>query len=251
MQSKLATSSIKDDIFETIKTLFFAFLIAGILRVIVFQPFNIPSASMVPTLLVGDFLYVSKYAYGWSHHSLPFSPEIFKGRIFGAEPKRGDVIVFKIPSDNRTDYIKRLIGLPGDRIQVIHSEVYINGEKLRREKVDEIIDVNGRGFPDHVIRYRETLPNGVSYITYGHEEDGPLGNTGIYIVPEGHYFMMGDNRDNSLDSRVSSPVGFVPYENLVGRAELIFYSTASDSSVLAIWDWIPATRLERIGNLLR
>jgi len=239
---------------EMIKTLVFAMLIALCARSLVFQPFNIPSASMVPTLLVGDYLYVSKFAYGFSKHSFPFSPPLFDGRIWGAEPKRGDVIVFKIPKDNSTDFIKRLVGLPGDHIQVIHSEVYVNGEKLKREKIDEIVEVNARGYPDKVVRYRETMPNGASYIVYNHAEDGPLGNTEIFVVPEGHYFMMGDNRDNSLDSRVqlpNGPVGMVPFENLIGRAELIWYSTASDSPIYALWDWLPATRLSRIGTLLR
>jgi len=249
-----AVEAREETLWEFIKTLIYAFLFAMVIRMLVFQPFNIPSASMVPTLLIGDYLYVSKYAYGFSQHSAPFSPPLFDGRIWAAEPKRGDVIVFKIPKDNRTDYIKRLIGLPGDRIQVVHSEVFINGEKIKREKIDEVVEINSNGFPDHAIRYRETMPDGVSYITYGHAEDGPLGNTDVYVVPEGHYFFMGDNRDNSLDSRVPTPigpVGFVPFENLVGRAEMIFYSTESESPMWAFWDWIPATRFDRIGTFLR
>ncbi len=251
---KQDSGSQENSFLELIKTLLFAGLIALTARVLIFQPFNIPSASMVPTLLVGDYLYVSKFAYGFSKHSIPFSPPLFSGRVWSADPKRGDVVVFKIPKDNSTDYIKRLIGLPGDRIQVVHGEIILNGEKIKREKIDEIVEVNGRGYPDRVIRYRETMPNGVSYIVYNHAEDGALSNTDIYVVPEGHYFMMGDNRDNSLDSRVllpNGPVGFVPFENFVGRAELIWYSTSSDSPIWAVWDWIPATRLSRIGQLLR
>jgi len=226
---------------ETIKIVIQALLLALIVRTFLFQPFNIPSGSMKETLLIGDYLFVSKYAYGYSRYSFPFGPDLFDGRIWAAEPKRGDVVVFKLPRDNSTDYIKRVIGLPGDQIQVQEGVLYINGKEVQHEKVGEWVDDDG-------VRYdqiRETLPNGVSYLTLdrGH---GSLDNTQVYEVPEGHYFMMGDNRDNSTDSRVLGAVGYVPFENLVGRAEVIFFSVEDGAKAWEFWRWPWTVRWDRM-----
>lgn len=231
---------------ENLRTVGYALLIALFVRAFLFQPFNIPSGSMLPTLLIGDYLFVSKYAYGFSRHSLPFSPPIFEGRIFESEPKRGDVIVFKVPTDNRTDFIKRLIGLPGDEIQMKDGVLYINGEAVKKERVDDFIKRDPRGNTIREPRYRETLPNGVSYVVLDLDRAGRRDNTGIYKVPPGHYFMMGDNRDNSSDSREPSVVGFVPAENLVGRAEIIFFSTDGSARLWEVWRWFLAIRWDRI-----
>lgn len=214
----------KDGIGDIIRTVVYAVLIAVAFRALAFQPFNIPSQSMVPTLLVGDYLFVSKYSYGYSRHSLPFSPNIFSGRIFETRPARGDVAVFKTPEDNRTDYIKRIVGLPGDRIQTRDGVLYINDKAVKRELVGRPIYYKGPTLqPVKVTEYREILPNGKSYSTYDESNYPMADNAGVYTVPAGHYFMMGDNRDNSSDSRFGA-VGFVPAENLVGRAEILFFS---------------------------
>jgi signal peptidase I len=227
---------------ETVKIVIQALLLALIVRTFLFQPFNIPSGSMKSTLLVGDYLFVSKYAYGYSRYSFPFGPDIFSGRIWAGEPERGDVVVFKLPRDNSTDYIKRVIGFPGDEIQVIHSVLYINGKPVEREKLDEWSDDDGVRYD----RYRETLPNGVTYLTLDRDVDGPEDNTQVYEVPEGHFFMMGDNRDNSTDSRVLSAVGYVPFENLVGRAEVIFFSVEEGNAAWQFWKWPWTVRWDRM-----
>ena len=239
---------------EVIRTVIYAVIIALGIRTIAFEPFNIPSKSMEPTLLVGDYLFVSKYAYGYSRYSLPLSPPLFKGRIFESPVTRGDVAVFKWPYDNRTDYIKRIVGLPGDRIQVRNGILYINGDEVKRERVDDFIEKLDDGSIRRVTRYRETLPNGVSYMVLDRQPDNPLDDTQVYIVPAGHYFAMGDNRDNSADSRIpTSPagVGFVPAENLVGRAEVLFFSTNGSAKLLEPWTWPGATRWSRIFTSLR
>jgi len=235
---------------ETIKVIVQALLIAVVVRTFLFQPFNIPSGSLIPTLLVGDYLFVSKYSYGYSKYSFPFSPPLFSGRIWASEPKRGDIAVFKLPSDNSTDYIKRVIGLPNDKIQMIDGILYINGEPVKKEKLSTAEVPAGAGYRDRSTQYRETLSNGVTYTIqeldiYGNR----LGrNTAVYQVPAGHYFMMGDNRDNSLDSRVPSPqgVGFVPYENFVGRAEIIFFSMREDGAAWRVWEWPWTVRWNRL-----
>jgi signal peptidase I len=239
----------KDDrLVESGRVVLQALLIALGVQTLLFQPFSIPSGSMKATLLVGDSLFVSKYSYGYSHYSLPLSPPLFSGRIFGAGPQRGDVAVFRLPKDDSTDYIKRVIGLPGDRIQMIDGLLHINGVPVKRERVADFIDDEDAG---RVRRWRETLPNGVSYETLDLEDDGLLDNTEEYLVPPGHYFMMGDNRDNSADSRVASAVGYVPFENLIGKAQLVFFSIADGEPAWHIWSWPRSVRWGRLFTVVR
>lgn len=232
---------------EIIRTVGVALLIALVIRAFFFQPFNIPSGSMKPTLLIGDYLFVSKFSYGYSRHSLPFSPELFSGRILASDPERGDVVVFKTPQDNRTDFIKRLVGLPGDRIQVLNSVLHINGIPVKRERIEDFIERYPNGDVRRTPQYRETMPNGVSYNTL---DDGltRVDNTPEFRVPVNHYFMMGDNRDHSNDSRLD--VGYVPFENFVGRADVIFFSTDQSAGLLEFWRWPTATRWGRIFDLI-
>jgi signal peptidase I len=232
---------------ETVKTVAYALLIALVIRSFLFQPFNIPSGSMENTLLIGDYLFVEKYSYGYSRYSFPFGIIPIPGRIFGSEPHRGDVIVFKLPRDNSTDYIKRLIGLPGDRIQMINDRLYINDKIVPQTRADDYIE-NIDGFEHHVPRYVETLPGGKSHYVLDRDPDGPADNTDVYIVPPGHYFMMGDNRDNSDDSRAG--VGYVPAENLVGKAEFIFFSTNGTARFWEVWKWPWTVRYERLFTVI-
>ena len=236
---------------ETARVIFHALIIALVIRTFLFQPFNIPSGSMKNTLLVGDYLFVSKYSYGYSHYSLPFSPPLFSGRIWGAEPQRGDVVVFRLPRDDSTDYIKRVIGLPGDRIQVTHGVLSINGQPIKRERLDDVVDSEEGMPPMRVKRWRETLPNGVSYTTLDLQDDGFLDNTQEYVVPPGNFFMMGDNRDNSTDSRVLNQVGYVPYQNLIGRAQVIFFSVEEGERAWEIWRWPWTVRWSRLFTIVR
>lgn len=242
----------KSSIWETIKTVVFAVFIALIIRTAAYEPFNIPSGSMIPTLLIGDYLFVSKFSYGYSRHSFPLSAAPISGRILSSEPRRGDVAVFKLPSDNKTDYIKRIVGLPGERIQVKRGRLFINDKIVPRRKIDPFPMRTEVGRFVAVTRYVETLPNGHTYEILEKDGDrGPLDNTSVYKVPRGHYFAMGDNRDNSLDSRVPNRpmlggVGFVPAENLVGRAEVKFFSTDGSASIFEPWGWYHAARIKRI-----
>ncbi|MEL7030298.1 MAG: signal peptidase I [Pseudomonadota bacterium] len=242
------TAQIRGEALEFARTILYAVAIALVLRIFLFQPFNIPSGSMIPNLLEGDYLFVSKYAYGYSKHSFPFSAGPISDRVFSSAPKRGDVAVFKTPEDNRTDYIKRVIGLPGDRIQVVRGVLHINGEPIARERMEDYTYTDRYGNVRTAPRYRETLPNGVAYVTREELGDrGPSDNTSVYVVPQGHYFMMGDNRDNSTDSRVLSRVGYVPHQNLVGRAERLFFSVDGQRARLwQIWKWPFAIRYGRI-----
>ena len=235
----------KNFFIENTKTLFYALLIAIFIRSIIIQPFYIPSSSMEPNLLVGDRLFVTKYSYGYSKHSFPFSPPIFKGRFFFKEPTRGDVIVFKTPADNRTDYIKRLIGLPGDRIQFIDSELYINNNIVFKDllsKNDKIFC--GKNLID-VFTFEEKLDNGkLYYSTY--LKNSSYDNTDTFIVPEDHYFFLGDNRDCSKDSRFLSSVGYVHRDNLVGKAQFVFFSSdKSVGSIFSFWKWNKSIRMNR------
>lgn len=225
-----ARQSAASGLWDTFKIVIQALILALLIRTFLFQPFSIPSGSMQDTLLVGDFLFVSKYSYGYSRYSIPFSPDIFGGgRLFAAEPERGDVVVFKWPRDDSTDYIKRVIGLPGDRVQMIDGVLHINGDPVELELVEG--DPNS-GSRSRRLVYTETLPNGVSYQIVDTFDGGSLDNTQEFVVPEGHYFMMGDNRDGSSDSRdPNSGVGFVPFENLIGRAEIIFFSVTPTCQV--------------------
>lgn len=231
---------------ETLRTVVYAGLIAVFIRTVAYEPFNIPSSSMVPTLLIGDYLFVSKFSYGYSHHSLPFSPRLFSGRLFERAPERGDVVVFKFPRDNKTDYIKRIVGLPGDRIQMIGGSLHINGALVKRQRLGEFIDYDTAGNGIRLTRYMETLPNGKSYVIVEATDAGLYDNTGVYVVPAGHYFGMGDNRDNSSDSRVLLQVGYIPAENLVGRAEILFFSSDGSAKVWEIWKWPSAIRFSRL-----
>lgn len=242
------------EVVETIKTVVYALAIALVLRVIVFQPFTIPSASMEPNLYEGDYIVVTKWSYGWSHHSIPFSPPLFKGRIFDRPAERGDIVVFKLPSDNRTDYVKRVVGVAGDRIQMKGGALFVNGEAVARTPLSPITADIGFGNMRQVARYAERLSNGRSYVTQDFGTDGQFDNTEVYIVPEGFYFMMGDNRDNSSDSRVppaDGGVGYVPAENLVGKARMVLLSWQPEASIFKPWTWILDARPSRFFQALR
>jgi signal peptidase I len=248
---------------ETIRTVVYAVLIALVVRTFVVEPFNIPSGSMIPTLLVGDYLFVSKFSYGYSRHSFPFSLGLFSGRILGQMPERGDVAVFKYPGDqgqgaNRTDYIKRIVGLPGDHMPVTNGVLIINGKPTERSFIGEY--TGGAGLYQRGKLYKETLPNGRSYTVLEYSDNGMSDNTPEFVVPPDSFFVMGDNRDDSLDSRthllkrdgLGMPANrdelgwYVPFENLVGRAEFIFFSAdPSAAGWTEPWKWPGAIRFNR------
>ena len=234
----------KNNIFRNLKSITIAIFIALLIRSFIFEPFNIPSGSMKPNLLVGDFIFVSKYSYGFSKHSLPFSIPLIPGKIFPKIPERGEVVVFKTPENNRTDYIKRVIGLPGDKIEIKNGIIFINGSEILRKKLNDFIDTDNYTSNKRVRMYNEYFFNkeiNILDIT----DNGIADNTQLFNVPENHFFVMGDNRDNSQDSRFISTVGFIPYENLVGKAQFIFFSL-ENARFLQIWKWPNSIRYERI-----
>lgn len=256
----------KETLGESLRFFAILLLLAILLRSIIAAPFSIPSESMLPRLLVGDYLFVAKFPYGWSRHSFPFSIVPISGRIWGKDPQRGDVVVFKNPADNSTDYIKRVIGLPGDFIQMRNGQLFINDvavPKVRiadfvvtespNSKCDAMIAVARRpGAPCRYPRYRETLPNGKSYEVLDLDPNGEKDSTDVYVVPAGHFFLMGDNRDRSADSRypamVNQGIGFVPAEDLVGKAVISFWSTDGSANWFLPWTWFTAARWDRIGQ---
>ncbi len=241
---------------ETIKIVLQALALAMVVRIFFYQPFNIPSGSMKSTLLVGDYLFVSKLAYGYSRYSFPFGLNLFSGRLFASQPNRGDVVVFKLPRDNSTDYIKRVVGLSGDEIQMRGGVLYINGQAVPKRRVEDFVTREDEGPPRRIAQFEETLPNGVKYNVLDADPNGQFDNTGVFKVPPGHYFMMGDNRDNSSDSRAQfSGVGYVPFENLEGRAQIIFFSGAFDDpdafQLTRPWTWPWDIRWNRFFTLVR
>ena len=235
---------------ENIKTLIYALIIAIFIRSFFFQPFYIPSSSMEPNLLVGDRLFVSKYTYGYSKHSFPFSPNIFKGRVLFSAPKRGDIIVFKTPADNRTDYIKRLIGLPGDSVQFIEGDIYINDNQILKTKIKNKIKINcGNRFLD-TKTFDEKLPNGLIHKTV-YDKNNSFQNSDKFTVPNNHYFFLGDNRDCSKDSRYLGSVGYVHQDNLVGKARIIFFSSDRKiGSIWKFWRWNSILRIDRFFKII-
>jgi signal peptidase I len=237
-------------IIEFVKTIFYAGLIALGIRTFLFEPFNIPSASMVPTLLVGDYLFVSKFTYGYSFASLPYGLKLFDGRIAGAAPERGDVVVFKLPRDGKTDYIKRVIGLPGDHIRVTQGVLHINGDAVGLRRLPDFVD-DDRSFVVRYAQFVETLPGGREHRILKLNNDGLSNNTQEYVVPTGHFFAMGDHRDNSEDSRELKSVGFVPFENIVGRAQILFFSTDGNWAYSRPWEALAAIRFSRLLDAVR
>lgn len=242
------TKKAEGGLWENVKVIIQALLLAVVIRTVLFQPFTIPSGSMMPTLLVGDYLFVNKFSYGYSKYSLPFSPDLFSGRIFASDPKRGDIVVFRFPPNPDIDYIKRVIGLPGDRVQVRDSVLYINDKAVPRQPAGFFRADGQYDTGENIPVFKETLDNDVSFDTLD-TRIGTIGdNTREFVVPEGHYFMMGDNRDNSADSRFD--VGFVPAENLIGRASLIFFSLGNDTAFREIWKWPTNLRWDRLFKVV-
>jgi signal peptidase I len=241
-------------IVELIKIIVHALIIALVVRTLLFQPFNIPSGSLIPTLLVGDYVMVSKYSYGWSRYSVPWISSVLpSGRLWAGDgPKQGDIAVFKLPRDNSTDFIKRVIGMPGDKIQMREGRLFINNAMVPREPDGTFKIKDEFGRDKEVPKYLETLPDGVKHVVIEiNGDNGYYDNTDEYVVPAGHYFMMGDNRDNSDDSRDLGEVGYVPLDNFVGKGQIIFFSVADDASPLAFWQWPWTVRGSRLFNLIR
>ena len=246
----MITKKLINIIYDNIKTLIWALLIAVLIRSLFFQPFYIPSSSMEPTLLVGDRIFVSKYTYGYSKHSFPFSPNISDERFFSKQPVRGDLVVFKTPADNRTDYIKRLIGMPGDTIQFLNGELLINDVKIKRNKINDKKSIRCGNFLLDTDTYLETLPNGVKHLV-SYKKKGSLQNSKKFKVPVNHFFLLGDNRDCSKDSRYLDSVGYVNILNLVGKAKIIFFSNDTNiSNLLKFWNFNKSFRYERFLKIL-
>ena len=239
----------KNSFINNFKSITLAIFIALLIRSFIAEPFNIPSGSMKPNLLVGDFIFVSKWSYGYSRHSLPFSIPLIPGKIFGKLPKRGDVAVFKTPYDNRTDYIKRVIGLPGDKIKIINGQIFINNELILRKKTNDFIDVDRNKNTKRLRKYKEYFYD-MEIDVLDLMDNGIVDNTQVYQVPQNHFFVMGDNRDNSQDSRFLTKVGFIPEENLVGKAQYIFFSL-ENSRFFEIWKWPSAIRYKRIMKKIK
>lgn len=235
----------KGELRETVVVIVQALLIALVFRTFAFEPFSIPTASMQSNLMIGDYILASKYTYGYSRYSLPYSEVPWHGRVLGNAPQRGDVAVFR-PVPQSENYVKRVIGLPGDHIQMIEGVLHINEEPVVREQIGTKIDRDSTGVELPVLLYRETLPSGVSYTTQEISDTAQFDNTGVYTVPPGHYFMMGDNRDRSLDSRSLSSVGYVPFENFVGKAEWRFFSITDNIPPWQIWRWPGNVRFDRM-----
>ena len=237
--------------FEFIKTIFYAVIIAIIFRSLLFEPYNIPSGSMLPNLLIGDYLFVSKFSYGYSRFSFPFGVvPLPKNRVFAAEPERGDVIVFKLPSNTSINYIKRVIGLPGDRLQMKDGKLFLNGHLVNQYNDGKFKLVHNNQYEQVLDKYKEKLDNGRSYSILNLNDFQPLDNTKEFIVPDSHYFMMGDNRDNSLDSRANGG-WFVPFENLVGKGNFIFFSISGDTRFWQFWRWPLNVRYNRIFKKIK
>ena len=266
MAARVAVNNRQDDgLWETAKVILQALVIAFFVRTFLYQPFNIPSASMYPSLKIGDYLFASKLSYGYGKYSFNFAFGGFSGepwikccsfidfpgrKILPDTPKRGDIAVFKYTRDTSTDYIKRVIGLPGDIIQMKQGVLFINGQEVKKVRIEDYIDPTGEsGMGPVVPQYRETLPNGLQYnvLDFGTTS---ADNTDEYVVPAGHYFMMGDNRDNSQDSRFLDKVGYVPIENFVGRADMIFFSFEPGSSLFEFWKWPFQVRWDRFFTFL-
>ena len=236
---------------ENIKIIIYALIIAIFIRSIFFQPFYIPSSSMEPNLLVGDRLFVSKYSYGFSKHSFPFSPNLFKGRILFSEPKRADVVVFKTPADNRTDYIKRLIGLPGDSIQFINGDIYLNNNQILKTKSKKYSKINCGKVTLEIDAFEEKLPNSKTYVAV-YDKKNTYINSDKFTVPKDHYFFLGDNRDCSKDSRYLASVGYVHKDNLVGKARIIFFSSDYKiGSIFKFWKWNKIIRFDRFFKIIK
>lgn len=233
---------------EFFKTIIYALIIAGVIRSFLFEPFSIPSGSMMPTLLIGDYLFVSKYSYGFSRYSFPFSLIPFSGRIFLQPPQIGDVVVFRSPADTRVDFIKRVVGLPGDRVQVVGGILQLNGVPVRRTLVGTSSTPDSNGYVREYHVYTETLPNGRQHLIREYSDSAEMDNTQVYVVPENCIFAMGDNRDSSSDSRFLNNVGYIPFENLIGRARVIFFSI--DYNDFSISNLHNVVRWDRIFNVI-
>jgi signal peptidase I len=238
----------KENFINFVKTLLMAMICAGFVRSFFFEPFHIPSSSMKPNLLIGDYIFVNKYSYGYSRYSFPFGIKFFEGRFFEKTPQRGDVVVFRFPNDPSINYIKRLVGLPGDKIQMRRGKLYINDLEIEKTPDGKFIDDDAE-IRTEIFQFSEKLSEEKTVKILDQFLGAPQDDTGIYEVPEGHYFMMGDNRDNSQDSRFLSQVGYVPAENLVGKATIIFFST--QKPIWQIWNWQNSIRFNRIFTKIK